>query len=104
YYVYRSSTNPGDILLISPETDNLGNGTKQLRFWAKTNRLNPPVFEIYRLNGTPVTATRTLIQAITLTDNWEEYIVPLPVTTDDYFAFSFGQANDTYIDDIYYED
>ncbi len=104
YYVYRAPTNPGDILLISPETDNLGNGTKQLRFWAKKKTLNPPVFEIYRLNGTSVTATRTLIQAITLTNNWEEYIVPLPVTNDDYFAFSFGQTNNTYIDDIYYED
>src|SRR5690606_15946106 len=27
----------GDILLISPETNNLGNCTKQLRFWAKVS-------------------------------------------------------------------
>src|SRR5690606_20320906 len=35
------------------------------------------------------------------------FIVPLPVTTDDYFAFSFNSQNGTsyiYLDDVYYED
>ncbi|WP_203227746.1 fibronectin type III domain-containing protein, partial [Paenimyroides viscosum] len=44
---------------------------------------------------------------IPLTTAWQEFIVPLPATTDDYFAFSFDSQNGTayvYLDDVYYED
>jgi len=108
YYTYRPSATNGDILLISPETNNLGNGAKQVRFWARKSAVAPvPKFEIYRMDGTATTSTKTLVQAITLTNTWEEFVVPLPQTTDDYFAFSFdrvGTAPYVYLDDIYYED
>src|SRR5690554_3567671 len=108
YYTYRPSATAGDILLISPETDNLGSGTKQIRFWArKTSATVVPEFEIYRMDGTTAAASKTLLQTINLTTDWTEYIVFLPVTTDDYFAFSFdriGTAPYVYLDDVYYED
>ncbi|WP_235831929.1 glycine rich domain-containing protein, partial [Paenimyroides viscosum] len=36
FYVYMPVAT-GDLKLISPTTDNLGNGTKQVRFWAKVS-------------------------------------------------------------------
>src|SRR5690606_37993054 len=93
YYTYRPSTATatGDLLLISPETSNLGHGTKQIRFWAKKSSATyVPKFEIYSMNGKTATSTKTLLQAsINLTTAWQEFIVPIPATTDDYFAFSF---------------
>lgn len=112
YYTYRPSTAAalGDLLLISPETDNLGNGAKQIRFWAKVSSTSyDPDFRIYTMNGTTATATKTLVQnTIPLTTTWQEFTVILPATTDDYFAFSFDRigssASYVYLDDIYYED
>ena len=100
----------GDILLISPETNNLGNCTKQLRFWAKVSffGITTHKFEIYSMSDKTATATKTLLKGnIPLTDNWQEFIVPLPTTTDNYFAFSFnrqGGSATVYLDNIYYED
>ncbi len=109
FYTYRPTAGDGDLLLISPETSNLGNGTKQIRFWAKVSSTSyMPKFEIYTMDGTTATANKTLVQgSIPLTTTWQEFIVPLPATTDDYFAFSFDRDNYisyVYIDDIYYED
>jgi len=109
FYTYRSATANGDLLLISPETANLGNGTKQIRFRAKmSSSTYVPDLRIYTLNGNTATAVKTQIQGtIPLTTNWQEFIVPLPATTDDYFVFSFDRINSTsyvYLDDIYYED
>src|SRR5690606_1297195 len=115
YYAYRTGSTGasynGDVILISPETDNLGNGTKQIRFWAKASSSSSATnhkFEVYRMDGITSSANKTLLQGnIPLTDSWQEFIIPLPVTTDDYFAFSFersGGAATVYLDDIYYED
>ncbi|WCM41013.1 glycine-rich protein [Flavobacterium sp. CBA20B-1] len=115
FYTYRSSLTgtsyDGDIILISPETNNLGNGGKQLRFSARvssTSYISTHQFEVYTMDGTSTTATKTLLQGtIPLTNTWQEFVIPLPVTTDDYFAFSFernGGAAYVYLDDIYYED
>lgn len=109
FYTYRSSTSTanGNLMLISPETNNLGSGTKRIRFRAKNSSTSyVPKFEIYTMNGNTATATRTLVQEVTLTTDYNEYIVYLPNTTDDYFAFSFdrvGTASYVYLDDIYYE-
>ncbi len=110
FYSYRSSTTSanGLLLLISPETVNLGSGTKRLRFKAKKSSASyVPKFEVYTMNGTTATSTRTLVQEVTLSTNYDEYIVYLPNTADDYFAFSFdrvGTASYVYLDDVYYED
>ncbi|WCM41014.1 T9SS type A sorting domain-containing protein [Flavobacterium sp. CBA20B-1] len=104
----------GDFLIISPETDNLGNGAKQIRFSAYLDYFYPnaPQIDVYRINGNTSTATKTLIQSITLSSaspGWETFTIPLPITTDDYFAFSFPEVSGSgyaqfYIDDVYYED
>src|SRR5690554_3184177 len=98
--------------LISPETDNLGNGTKRVRFSAYFEYGNPstvPV-NIVSLDSNTSSATATLVQTVSVSgQSWSEHIVNLPATTDDYFAFSFPPpANNGYfqifIDDIYYEE
>jgi len=110
FYVYVPVAT-GNLMLISPETDNLGNGLKQIRFSAKvssTSYIPYQNLEIYTMNGTTGTATKTIVPvSFPLTTTWQEFIVPLPATTDDYFAFSFNSqigASYIYIDDVYYED
>src|SRR5690554_1974795 len=103
----------GDFMWVSPETDNLGNGEKRIRFSVLLDYYWPsaPSIEIYSLDGNTSSATKTLIETITLSSSsdWEEYTVILPVTTDDYFAFSFPEVPNSgyaymYLDDVYYED
>ncbi|KAA5531938.1 fibronectin type III domain-containing protein, partial [Paenimyroides baculatum] len=110
FYVYMP-VSTGDLKLISPMTNNLGNGAKQLRFWAKISSASYSTTQklgVYTMNGNTGTATKTLVEnKIPLTTTWQEFIIPLPVTTDDYFAFSFDSQNSTayvYLDDIFYED
>ena len=93
--IYRD-TGTGDFLVISPQTDNLGNGTKQIRFSVYLDYFFPngPEINIYRMNGTTATSTKTLIQKITpsiTNTGWQDFTIPLPATTDDYFAFSFPE-------------
>src|SRR5690606_9202707 len=102
----------GQLMLVSPETNNLGNGTKQIRFWARSSSTSySPKLVIYSMNGNTISATKTVILSINIpsTTTYAEYIVPLPPTTDDYFAFSFehqkpNEYTSIYLDDIYYED
>ena len=114
FYMYKtnSTANVGqNLILVSPETDNLGNGTKQLRFVVRatsttggTNKL-----EVVRANGNTATSTFTVLATYDINHTtFEEYIVILPVTTDDYFGFRLahngGTASSTiYIDDVNYE-
>src|SRR5690606_32310205 len=109
FYTYPYSGT--ELFLVSPETVDLGNGTKQIRFSANLpySGSSGTEIRIYSLDGQTSSANQTLIQAISLkTTGWQEYIVPLPVTTDDYFAIAFyggpNQYPDIYLDDVYYED
>lgn len=113
FYVYRptGTANTGDMYLISPETVVLGNGTKQLRFSAKkSNSSYDGKILIYSMDGNTANANKTLIATITTdpSTSWKEFIVPLPVTTHNYFAFSFEQKPNLtkyiYLDNIFYED
>lgn len=111
-YRTNSTTNTSqNLVLISPETDNLGNGTKQLRFSAmalNTNESN--LLQIVRSNGATSSSTFTVVQEIVINHTGhQEYIVPLPVTTDDFFGFRLAHngttiAVDINIDDVFYED
>lgn len=110
FYTYRPNTT-GEMLLISPETNNLGNGTKQVRFWARVSSTSYETTQklgVYTMDDPTATGVLTLVQKnIPLTTTWQEFIIPLPASTDDYFAFSFDSQNGTayvYLDDIYYED
>src|SRR5690554_6685725 len=113
YYMYMDDG--GEVTLISPETDDLGGGDKQLRFYFyyDDSNLTSPNLEIYSMDDNSSTATKTLIQSIPLLSTnkytWIEYIIPLPATDDDYFAFSLSTPSgknylSAFLDEIYYED
>src|SRR5690606_34052347 len=47
FYMYNGpSTDTGHYILVSPETDNLGNGTMRVRFWARTTASTAPATTI----------------------------------------------------------
>ncbi|SFO40966.1 SprB repeat-containing protein, partial [Paenimyroides ummariense] len=110
-YRTNSTTNASqNLVLISPQTDNLGNGTKQLRFSAMATTTNASnILQIVRSNGTTSSSTFTVIQEIVVNHTgYQEYIVPLATTTDDYFGFRLAYNNtttliDINIDDVFYE-
>src|SRR5690606_20006315 len=118
FYMYNSTSNNGQYLyLISPQTDNLGNGTKQVRFSARmTSATIAGRLEVVSLNDisspTAATSSATVLVSTDLNnDVYQEFIVALPATTDDYFAFRVTYNGNptnnyptTYIDDVYYED
>src|SRR5690606_9655966 len=117
-YRTNSTTNASqDLVLISPQTENLGNGTKQLRFSVRSYGTATTAYinqlEILSMPD-PTTTSGATVLATVYNDNtngqvWKEYIVPLPATTDDYFGFrlaynSTTTASSVVIDDVYYED
>ena len=117
YYMYNSTSNNNQYLyLISPETNNLGGGNKQIRFSARVSSATVPSrLEVVRLNNTSTpaatTASSTVIATFDLNNtSYQEFIAYPPVTTDDYFAFRVtyngvgSNYPSTYIDDVYYED
>ncbi len=114
YFLGNNTPDPGyqgDMLLISPETDNLGNGTKRVRFWAKKgDNSDVGTLAVYTMEDQFDPSKKTFVKNIALTDTYKEYSVYFPVTTDDYFAFSFenspldGDYISFFIDDVYYED
>src|SRR5690554_1232353 len=101
-----------ELVLISPPTDSLGNGTKQVRFSARsystTNYVNQ--LEILSMPSNTSTAGATVLATVSpSTSTYEEYVVPLPVTTDEYFGFRLAYngvttASSVSIDDVYYEE
>src|SRR5690606_22010293 len=117
YRLYRANTASGasseELVLVSPPTDNLGNGAKQLRFSIRsysTTTYNSKL-EILSMPDTTTTTGATVLATINNNNDrvWAEYVVPLPVGTDDYFAFSLSYpgvttASSITIDDVYYED
>ncbi|HLW42676.1 MAG TPA: T9SS type A sorting domain-containing protein, partial [Flavobacterium sp.] len=118
FYMYNAVANNNQYLyLISPETDNLGNGTKQIRFSVMMGSATVPGrLEVVRLSDisspAAATASATVIETFDLSNaSHQEYIAYPPATTDDYFAFRVtynGIASNNYpsfyIDDVYYED
>lgn len=114
YRLYRTNTTANEdqnVILISPETTDLGNGTKQIRFSVRATAVAVDnVLEIVRANGTSATSQFSVIQTININHTaYKEYIIPLAATTDDYFGFRLvhnGTTTATTLnfDDIFYED
>ena len=114
YRMYRTNTvaNQGQNLrLISPETDNLGNGNwvKQVRFSVRGTSTSPQILEVFTANGTTSAANFTVLDTIIINSTtYQEYTVYLPQTTDDFFGFNLPHngttiAGTVHIDDVYYE-
>src|SRR5690554_3507599 len=116
FYRTNSTTNAAEnIILISPPTDNLGNGGKQVRFSARSESASASYvnskIDVVRLSDNTGTGTVTVLDSFVINTGtvYQEYVVPLPVTTDDYFGFQLshnGTTNVSYVyrSEVYYED
>ncbi|MBA5792856.1 MULTISPECIES: fibronectin type III domain-containing protein, partial [unclassified Flavobacterium] len=116
YRLYRTNNvanSSQNVALISPETDNLGNGqgVKQVRFSViPLNSKNGNYLEVFTSDGNTDVATFTVIDTIKVDHvGYKEYAVVFPKTTDDYFGFRLVYSGETAssdinIDDVYYED
>ncbi|RRJ92441.1 T9SS C-terminal target domain-containing protein [Paenimyroides tangerinum] len=107
FYIYNNSDMTNPYILISPETDNLGNGAYQVRFKARTGS-NGAKLKFGRMSNKLDASTFVEITEITLPTTYSatDFVVYLPVTTDDYFAFKFAPSatyQSLYIDNVNYE-
>lgn len=104
FLIHNYLDNSSDYLLVSPETNNLGNGTKQLRFLAFTDRVGAELIVGTMSDPTQISTFTPLSGGILqLTDSYVEYVIPLPPGTDDYFAFKHGNVatfEAIFIDDV----
>lgn len=106
FYIYNSSEFAENYILVGPQTDNLGNGTKQLRFFARGGSNNIPLI-VGTLSSQTNASSFTPLAVFNLTTSYVEYTVVLPAGTNDYFGFKHaGEQNyeSIYIDNVYYED
>src|SRR5690606_19858363 len=110
FYMYNgTSTDTGTYILVSPLTNDLGNGTMRVRFWARTTVSTSPAttIDVGTLSDYNDETSFTVIQSIPLTTTYTEYIVELPAGTDDFFGFRHDlvtKARYIYIDSISYEE
>lgn len=96
-------------ILISPETQNLGDGNYRVKFNARSGTAGQTL--IFGTMSNPLDAsTFTPLQTFNLPTTYNvntspSFIVYLPAGTNDYFAFKHGQiaSSTIYIDDIFYE-
>ena len=101
YYLYNSSDNTGNIMLVSPETTNLTNGLNRVRFNARG--LAGYVLQIGTVTNNTDPTTFAAISSITLTGTNTQYIVDIPAGTNTYLSFKHGLGGtfrNIYIDDI----
>ncbi|MBW8360170.1 MAG: fibronectin type III domain-containing protein [Weeksellaceae bacterium] len=104
YYLYRASTTTGEMMLISPATTALSDGTNRVRFSAKST--NSGTLQVGTMNNAANPAGFAVLQTFTLTNTFEEYTVDFPVGSATYFAFNNASAaaGNVYLDDIFVED
>ncbi len=103
YYLNNSTATTGSQMLVSPPTTNLSNGTKRVRFYAKTGTAGTTL-SIGTLANAADPATFTQIGSpITLTTTQTQYTVNIPTGSDLQLAFKHGltaTSRTIYIDDI----
>ena len=101
YYLYNSSDNTGNMMLVSPLTTNLMNGNNRVTFFAKGSA--GYVLDIGTVSDNVDASTFTSISPITLTATYALYTVNIPAGTNGYLAFRHGLGGTVrgiYIDDI----
>lgn len=105
-YMTNGADVENELILISPETDNLGNGNYRIKFRARTTSSSPTDLQIVTLDNVENTNGINYLEDISLTSVFEEYIVYLPAGTHDFFGFKHGLTATSrviYIDEIVYE-
>lgn len=103
YYLYNSAATSGNIMLVSPQTNDLSDGTKRVKFLAKGSSAGYAL-QVGTLSDPTNPASFTVIgSSISLTSSWSQYIVNIPSGTNLNLAFRHGLGStyrSIYIDDI----
>lgn len=106
FYMYNAANTTGDVMLVSPQTSNLSDGTKRVRFLARSGGANYTV-EVGTLTNPLDPTTFTIIGTpISLTTTYTEFIRDIPAGTNQYLAFRHGLGGtnrSVYLDDIFVE-
>jgi hypothetical protein len=105
FYLYNSSDNAGDYMLVSPETIALSSGLNRVRFFARGGAAGY-LLEVGTLTNSSDPTTFTLISTINLTANYTQYAVSIPTGTDLHVAFRHGLGGtyrSVYLDDVIVE-
>jgi hypothetical protein len=107
YYLYNSTATTGNQMLVSPPTTNLSNGTKRVRFYAKSSTAGYTVLVGTLANAADPTTFTQIGSAITLTTTQAQYTVNIPAGSDAQLAFKHGlggSGRGIYLDDITVQD
>ncbi|MCX8524112.1 T9SS type A sorting domain-containing protein [Chryseobacterium formosus] len=102
YYLYNSSGNSGNQMLVSPQTTALSDGTKRVRFFAKGSSANYTV-QVGTLTNPADPTTFVSFNTTTLTTTQTQYTVNIPSGGGSYLAFRHnlgGTFRGIYLDDI----
>jgi trimeric autotransporter adhesin len=103
YYMTNSSATTGSQMLVSPPTINLSDGTKRVRFYAKSGASGYTLLIGTLSNPTDPASFTQIGSAISLTTTQTLYTVNIPAGSDVQLAFKHGLGGSSraiYIDDI----
>lgn len=106
YILFNSTDTTGNVMLVSPQTTNLTDGTKRVKFMAKGGSSGYTVV-VGTLADPSNPASFTAIGAnIPITSSWAPYTVNIPAGSGQYLVFKHGlggSSRSVYIDDIVLE-
>lgn len=102
YYISNDADTTGNVMLVSPQTTALSDGTKRVRFYARSGTAGTTL-QVGTVADNADAASFTNISTITLTTTNTQYIVNIPVGSNSFAAFKHGLGS-TYtsitLDDI----
>ncbi|MCU7615198.1 T9SS type A sorting domain-containing protein [Chryseobacterium sp. GMJ5] len=102
YYLYNSSATSGNQLLVSPQTTALSDGTKRVKFYAKSSTAGYTV-QVGTLTNPADPSTFVSFNTTTLTTTQSPYTVNIPSGGGAYLAFRHnlgGTNRGIYLDNI----
>jgi hypothetical protein len=103
YYMTNSSATTGSQMLVAPPTTNLSDGTKRVRFYAKSGGSNYTLLVGTLSNPTDPASFTQIGSPIALTTTHTQYTVNIPAGSDLQLAFKHGlggTSRSIYIDNI----
>ncbi|MDM1550607.1 fibronectin type III domain-containing protein, partial [Empedobacter falsenii] len=105
-YLYNSNQTTGDLMVVSPPTNQLGSGGYRIRFRARSTFFQEVTLKVVTLENPYDTANMQVLDEIELTNSYKEYFVNVPAGTANYFGLAHGLKTGyqaIYIDDIHLE-
>lgn len=103
YYLYNSTATTGSQMLVSPPTVNLSDGTKRVRFYARSGSNGYTLLVGTLSNPTDPASFTPIGSPIALTTTHTQYTVNIPAGSDLQLAFKHGLGGigrGLYIDNI----